>query len=334
MTDCTDITNSECISTREHDLKYMRLDLAEIAERWIVEEKKIDQSELEIRYQWAKDLRLVKEQSYRYGDEADEALYSLLVEPGVSLFLYQMIAIHIDDDFFDNVIAHNKSCTVRKGHITWSHLTYFIGVSGPEAKKSLFEECKAGRWSVAKLRERVDELTRKDPSMSTTEKRESGAGSIAKRVMNIVTQLDKQTGKILADEFSESLAKIRPGDHEETMELIGSAKVFMSNCIDQLTCTIEAIDQALETLRAKPEACEEKVDASANKTVAEHSPPAPRQPQAVPKKPSTALAIPIANRASSASATNVPQPKRPRKLRRRVSNGSQGSVASAVTLKM
>jgi len=298
-------------SRRVRAFKTMLPELNAIAARWAGEEQQLELSELEIRYRWAKDVKEVDEQRHRYGYDAAAKLLSLRVDPHYELHHYRSVGTFIDDKFFEDVLAFNKTLQAASGRISWCHLIAFSRAASGEIRQTLFKQCKEELWSVVTLETRAYEASGGAAARSTKGKDQSGKESIVKRVTKEVGQLKKKATKVVADDFSESLAELHASDPEAWLRFVDETKMALYDCIGQLHATVQAIDDAVKPVNINPAVAQMK-EAEMELSLAS----AVRQLRAVAKSSNTTSTSPTVASAASASQAMPSQAKR-RKFKRR-----------------
>jgi hypothetical protein len=220
----------------------------EIASRWARDEKRLDQCELEVRYQWAKDIKHVCERASIYGWDCAERLMDLQLTCPVDRTTYMIVATYIDDAFFRSVVEFNNCKKPRWYHITWSHLVLLAGLADSRLRDILFERCKLEHWSRRTLRQRIDThppTTSVNPSLGASQPK---VGTVARRLESAATKLSQQLAVVVADPFMESAKALPHNSRENTKWAVYTSREAAVRCMAQLEQAVRVLDAALETL--------------------------------------------------------------------------------------
>ncbi|HBJ34971.1 MAG TPA: hypothetical protein DDZ51_09470 [Planctomycetaceae bacterium] len=232
-------------------IEEMQFEAKEIAKRWVSDECRLGEEELKVRYKWAQDLKLVREQEKEYGAEAYKKLKEILKHMGQDHTVYDRIADHIDSGMYKKVVNFNKSKTARDFRITWSHLGILSRLSDDGLRREQLTHCMDGKLSVRQLSALASEATKSDPAGTTVKRREGGVKSTVMRLAKQTEKLSGQAGKLEASLSTERLTDLRRNEIDEAIEACKMASKSASACIEAMSSAIRMYTSAIQDLQSR-----------------------------------------------------------------------------------
>jgi len=222
----------------------------EIQPHWIEDEGRLNTLEMEVRYQWAKDVQHLHERWPYFGVNAAVNLSEVFSRGDHDIEQYYRVAIYVNQDLFDALINHNRSRAGRTGYMTWSHVTQFARTADPGLQQELLGLCLANQWSASKL---SDEIFERDERLwsKAIAMRSPSLKIMVARVTEATSTLVDESIALHRCPFRRWIDKLIKGT-KTTSKTLHAARQSVAASIERLQVVLVVLERAEAIIAAKP----------------------------------------------------------------------------------
>lgn len=227
-------------------------ELRKVFERWAEAEGRLRSDELEIRYQWSRDVNDISERPHEYGQEGTDLLFEAMGISRHQISVYRNVGSRIDKPLVDEIHEFNKRPESKYGRIAWSHLVELSRIADHQMQLHLIRQAAQNRWSVETLRNEVQSRIRAKLVPSANETRKAGAVTIARQLQRSVATFQESILNLESSDFMDGLKRIRDCDLDSAIETLVAVNANLHECLTRASGCESIINEAVGTLRVAP----------------------------------------------------------------------------------